>query len=40
MPQDCDHFKRHFKGAGGQVEEGWIVAVDLEIGRPEVSFPV
>lgn len=39
-PQDHDHFKRHFKGTGGQVEEGWMVAVHLQMGRPEVSFPL
>lgn len=34
-----DHFKRHFKGVGGQVEESWIVVVDLKIGRPGGNLP-
>ena len=38
-PQDRDHFKRHLKGAGGQVEKSWIVVVDLKIGRPGGNLP-
>lgn len=38
--QEWEHFKKLFKGAGGQVHEDWKVAEDLEIGRPEVTFPI